>query len=122
MNLLGPVFESVAAVRESFPLQRAAARMALVLVLALVASAAAAAGASGDEQGHTASIVPALIGFAGSLLGAGFAFAAAWGATRVELRRQREDNVSMRASIGRLEADVSAVREKVAHLSGVMER
>lgn len=120
MSPLDPVRESVAAVRESFPLQRAAARMALILGLALTAAGAAA---SGDEtQGHTASIVPALIGFAGSLLGAGFAFAAAWGATRVELRRQREDNVSMRASIGRLEADVSAVREKVAHLSGVMER
>jgi hypothetical protein len=93
--------------------------MALLLVFALTAAGAAAADDATAGQG---SLVPALIGFASSLLGAGFAFAAAWGATRVELRRQREDNVAMRASILRLEVDVAAVREKVAHLSGAIER
>lgn len=118
MSPLDPVRESVAAVRESWPLQRAAARMALVLIVAMMATAAVAAS---DEAAHgSGGFSSALIGFVGSLLGAGFAFAAAWGATRMEVRRQREDNLELRASIASLQQDVAQVRADVGYLHGAI--
>lgn len=86
--------------------------------LALVMATAAVAD---DAVPHGQGISTALLGFASSLVGAGAAFAASWGATRAEIRRQKEDALALKISVSSLQSDVSAVREQLGYLKGRLE-
>lgn len=112
-----PVVEAVRAVRELEPARRAARRMGSLLILAL----GAFAGVSSAEQASSSAAASdplflALVGFVGSLIGAGAAVAAAWGAQR-QIVRTLEGQVGALFRKWEVAADErSRIRERLVRL------